>query len=618
MPIPPPPNLPRRRRGERLEEVPASNAERNHVVAAYGTLPALVPMAMADTPHDWITLECLANDVLYAKPDTQKRFVLWEANLLRLNPRPVVTWATGARVSHPWLATIFQPNMHTIRLPFNTGDSSERSSLSWISARNMRLQGGQFFELPRWSTASRSSVALIPNALNRLQAVGAWPDADRRCEMVMRGANKVNVSEWRALEAARAAPMASARFSRLVPNLGAAVAPGGVTPPGWNGQWRLYSIKTGVNYVGTKFEGPGVGNKHLLEANSTMAMLRSDLAAALPNNDATFGMQGELLTITAPMDNGTRDGFQVRDLSCLQPGRSYIPGQAIPYARRFLDLAADHGDQMDYWRANFAVPLGRAKARLFLNYGLIHTSANAQNFVLGYVRRGQARIEQFVARDLGDTSWHDDYIRQYLTQFTHGRQVFQALQRELRGTSQHILHRTSSGQYPAPHMVRLASNSVLTHGFSDTLGWRPYLCYQFATGLFDGFTAFVNEAIGVDMDPATHAQQAVPDQTVMNLGYDGRYTHPTGSHAAYRQRVNEVLRQPIATLLAKARWVRNRAIALSTRREGDRVERILNAEEILICGALEKHLGEAGQTERNRIRQRLQTCFAGNWPAVIT
>src|SRR6185503_19543084 len=118
-----------------------------------------------------------------------------------------------------------------------------------------------------------------------------------------------------------------------------------------------------------------------------MAMLRSRLIRSLPNIDPTFGLQLELLTITAPLTNGNRDGFQVRDLSCLAPNLMYVPGQAVPYVRTMVDHAASADDQCTFWRNNFAIPLGRAKARLFLNYGLIHTSANAQNVVLGFTRR---------------------------------------------------------------------------------------------------------------------------------------------------------------------------------------------------------------------------------------
>ncbi|GAB4526082.1 MAG: hypothetical protein Tsb0020_43960 [Haliangiales bacterium] len=612
MPIPAPPPTPRPRRRDRLEETPATTGERQAAQTAHNALPGFVTQAAADTPHDWITLECLANNADYAKSDTRKRFILWEATTFS---SVHVTEAANLRVNHPWLAKLFLPNGATVRFPFNTGDSSEIESLSWWSASRIRKRGGRFYELPRWSTASRSSVALIPEMVRLLERPTGWEPPDRRCEWVMRGNDKVNIAEWYALQRVRQGYAGPERFSRMVNDIGAA-ARTGLVPPGRLGKWRLYSVKTGVNYVGTKKEGGrGVtGGKHLLEANSTAAMLRSEVAAALPNNDDTFGLQGELLTVTAPMDNGTRDGFQVRDLSCMRPRLRYVPGQAIPYAHNALD----DGNTLAFWRENFSYLLGRAKARMFLNYGLCHLSANSQNFLLGCDVLRTIRVRQFVVRDLGDTSWHDDFIAHYLSHFNRGLVVFRAVRREAGEPSRLLLRRNNSGQYPPPEMLRLAAFSIITHGFAARLGLSYPQRYEFVSGVFDGFVDFVNDAIGVDMRYAQlQANNGLGDQAILSLGLEGKYTHLPSSHTVYKRRVEEILAQDINALLSQARWVRAQAARLLTTQNDQQLEKVLSAEEISVCGALEKHLRDAGQTERVRIRTRLQHCFAGNWPRVV-
>ncbi|CAN0596087.1 unnamed protein product, partial [Laminaria digitata] len=141
----------------------------------------------------------------------------------------------------------------------------------------------------------------------------------------------------------------------------------------------------------------------------------------------------------------------------------------------------------DFWRSQFTYPLGRAKARLFLNYGLIHTSANAQNFVLGF--KGST-LKQFVLRDVGDTSWHDVFV----TTYGKGTEAESAFLRESKSDHVHTLKTTSSGDYPAPYIVRLAAWSLLTHGFGDKLSWTKPQLYKFVTGAFDGFMDYLIEA----------------------------------------------------------------------------------------------------------------------------
>lgn len=566
-----------------------------------------------NTPLNWITLECLANEKAYAKSDTQKGFILWEA--VRHGDIHIEI-GQNVQTEHRWMVNLFAPG-RTVRFPFNTGDSNAAQSLSWDSVRaNLRKPGGRFFVMPRWSTASRSSVALVPRNIVELAELQGFPGSDARQEMAVLVEVAINEQEWIDLHTSLNNVRDSTRFAHVVGDPGQATGSGG--KQFGRGVSRLYSIKTGVHYVGSKYEGPPVANKHLLEANSTMAMLRSNCIRGLANNDETLGVQAELLTITAPLARGgQRDGFQVRDLSCMQQNLKYLPGQAIPYARSHFDHMGVAADQVDYWRRNFAIPLGRAKGRLFLNYGLIHTSANAQNFVLGFLMLGVGQLRQFVIRDLGDTSWHDDFIRDYISHATNGGLVWRAMRSESQSQVRHVLHTTSSGQYPAPHIIRLAVFSVLTHRFGDNLGWSRKQQWEFATGVFDGFKDYLNRVLRLD---AIYPTNPAPDNfqvgDIVTIGREAAYPF-MGQDNTYRNQIDRLMQETPGQLLHKAAWVRNRITGIGNLSNNQLFQGI-HAEEALLCCAIEKKFQSGNDQFRKYMRERLSRAFQGNWPSVVS
>lgn len=603
----------------RLNRAPQNQARQNAVQQFQG-IPGLCQQGLRATPRDWIALECLANEQMYAKPDTRKRFLIWEA--LKTNDTRVRI-GDGAKIEHGALIRFFVTG-DRIRFPFNPGDSDPQHSISPTLIRNNLRVQGTVREMPRWSTASRSSVALVP--LVRPEALAQWNQAvaaearqitidDQRAQDPA-----VNMAEWAQLRQDLNAPQNSTRFAHQVGAPGTAAARNGVFVGGV--AYRLYSIKTGVDYVGSKYEGPDGGGKHRLEANSVMAMMRSDLMVRFGNRDRTFGIQPEVLTISAPLQqHGQRDGMQVRDLSCMQPNLDYLPGQAIPFARASFDLGGDAVRQEAFWRDAFAVPLGRAKARLFLNYGLIHTSANAQNFVLGF---SGSTVRQFVIRDVGDTSWHDLYIR-YIMQGGPLNAARAVLDEESRSDMRHTLTTTGSGDYPPPYMVRLAAVSVLTHRFGENLGWNRRLQVHFATGVYDGFRAFVEEATGVNLRypdvGAIIPQDQVADNVIMqDVGFHCRYPflpfNPI-TESRYVQGVQRLLQLNANTLLARAAWVRHRGeqLMIAGRNPETTLKAVLNAEEAYLCAAVEKLVVQGNQ---NAIGQRISACANRGWPAIMT
>lgn len=577
--------------------------------------------------RDFCALECLANAPLYAKPDSQKEFLLWEAK----NTDAIrIETTTGFATKHPWVKALFISEDY-VRFPFNTWDSGPSDSLSWLTI-NEELRAEKFEErlriLPRWSTASRSCLALIPEDASQLPTIAASDlDMGQRFKLNDKpGKPSPNVPEWKAKN--------DHRFVTTVGDVGKAAAQTGCKPTTLaDTKYRLYSVKTGVNYVGSQEEG-GFG-KNRLEANCSMAMLRSEVIDAMPNQDLSFGVQTEVLTITAPSTmknkegNVVRDGFQVRDLSCLWPGTSYIPCQAIPYARKYFERASEPSDQCAIWRENFAITLGRAKARLFLNYGLIHTSANAQNFLLGF--KGY-ELMQFVTRDVGDTSWHDNYLDRYFSGSPTdvARLAFLSFQSEAHSAVRHVLHETSSNDYPPPHIVRLAANSVLTHDFGKVLienhAWTHAHLYSFATGILDGFKAYIQEALNLD---AFYPEQAgeLTDTKILAYGTEGKYPTPKPLLTEYKQQVDQLLKVNATTLFAQAARVRARGSeAINNNADNafgtaeDKIATLINAEEILLCTGIEKKLGIAlNTTSDHSIALQLDSLTEkGNWPKIVT
>jgi len=637
-----------------------------------------------DANRDIVAYECLANDPLYAKPDTEKSFILWEVP--KKTKGIVITEGDNVQTDHKALYKLFvTPDV--VRFPFNVADSElgGGKSLSWydaIVASGVDGQGIVFRRLPRWSTASRSCFALIPDDIDALEeldggAVNALVKAEGVAENrydfkipdkpIGQDEGALHMVEWSALKKSVQEKSGGRRFHTVVKDPGEAASSGlkvkGVT-------WRLYSVKTGISFVGSKSELGA--HKNRLEANSTMAMLRSSVMDTLPNKDKSLGIQTEVLTVTAlavneadkskdEHGNDIRDGFQVRDLSCMLPKHVYLPGQSIPYVRHdfdggftsrevlalqrrlrlntpvdsevgraLADKDLDHESvakteaerHCDFWRSQFTYPLGRAKARLFLNYGLIHTSANAQNFVLGF--KGST-LKQFVLRDVGDTSWHDVFV----TTYGKGTEAESAFIRESKSDHVHTLKTTSSGDYPAPYIVRLAAWSLLTHGFGDKLNWTKPQLYYFVTGAFDGFIDYIIEAFGVhDLNKLATGQlkqKPIPSTVaddIKTLGTHCRYPYdqPKKKTAAYRSAIDTVMKATGGELLGRAVAVRKAGIkSLGGTGTAYAMENLVAAEETLLCAAVERLLFKEQAmkdmpTFQKTIRTRIKD---GKWPAVV-
>lgn len=640
----------------------------------------LCKKALKDHERHFVTLECCANGKAYAKPDTLKKYLLWPAKKVKdlfqesvigeaqgsdsLNSNAIqVTYLEGVQKSHRSLYELFV-RKDFVLFPFNTSDSRCLSSISPISIdedlRDIDLLKANTWILPRFSTASRSCLVLIPDNLEKLEkidyAVVGNVNIFEETRLAIIGQEgikpQLNKMEWDILDKILNPINGKASVDCLNPfksstclkvqrapsvlpidQLGKAVSTDGIRFEGQN--YRLYSIKTGVSYVGsTNEEGAG---KNWLEKDSELAMTRSAVIHALKPVDDSIDIQIELLTITAPVDLGSmneakpggRDGFQVRDLSGLRPGLAYLPAQAIPYCKEGFDESKGLKDAVTFWRNNFAIPLGRAKALLFFRYGLIHQSANAQNFVLGFDPKNE--LQQIVLRDIGDTAWHDTYIENFLNTGS-AQKIFSQYNREKANSKfKKLLTELLTMFYQPPHIIRLSANTLLTHGFGKQMisnnKWQVGHLYELASGVLEGFRTFFEEAFS-ELIPQqslynNNVQTPMTKDVIIKEGKAMAYPYAKDKNDAYTGAIERYQEQKPKTLFETAAYIHQNGKGwLNDKMES--ISPLINAEEFYLCLGIESMLGlrpkgGAITPDNKTFKSKIAEHNAKNtWPKVVS
>lgn len=196
---------------------------------------------------------------------------------------------------------------------------------------------------------------------------------------------------------------------------------------------KIFSVKMGVRYVGQVQQE---GKKGVLGSDSLIGMLLSDYVCALREagvKEAKWNkhllLLTELLSVAEKPNKKIEDweklldGFQLRDLTGMQPDCNYICPISIPYLGKSLLKRCGRYAEFDeervmFWGEHFATAVGRAKAYLLIGYGLQTFTPNAQNFLIEF--RGNAPTGRIVIRDLGDLKLHvgvakaiSDIVRPY-------------------------------------------------------------------------------------------------------------------------------------------------------------------------------------------------------------
>ncbi|MEZ4332298.1 MAG: hypothetical protein R3F35_11125 [Myxococcota bacterium] len=100
------------------------------------------------------------------------------------------------------------------------------------------------------------------------------------------------------------------------------------------------------------------------------------------------------------LERGGETGFLVRDLRRFQDGCYSLPALSLPFVGP--QLARARGESFArFGRRHYATPVGRAKARLFLRYGLGFETPNPQNLLLRFDPTLRP-LPDIVFRDVGD------------------------------------------------------------------------------------------------------------------------------------------------------------------------------------------------------------------------
>jgi hypothetical protein len=100
------------------------------------------------------------------------------------------------------------------------------------------------------------------------------------------------------------------------------------------------------------------------------------------------------------LEAGGETGFMVRDLRFFQDGNYTLPALSLPFVGRQLARACG-APFAEHWAASYAVPVGRAKARLLLRYGIVFETPNPQNLLVRF-DRALRMLPEVVFRDVGD------------------------------------------------------------------------------------------------------------------------------------------------------------------------------------------------------------------------
>ncbi|WP_434419264.1 hypothetical protein [Nannocystis pusilla] len=270
-----------------------------------------------------------------------------------------------------------------IVMPFNYDDNSPASKAFGRDLQGPPAKGDARrlkATLPRWATASRSTITAFPPA-----KVDLSPHNDNKWEL------RPDQPDNQELLQVMGDPTAKTLAQHQA--------------DGANAATKYYSVKTGVDYVAT--QNQGINGKDLLEANSIHAMSRSNIIAGVQKKRGAeafeAGYQIEILSILLKAGAGW-DGIQVREVGDAGKDEVWFPALAIPsHGKAFAEAWEPKCDWVQFWTKNFALPAGRAKAEMLVYFGLQHMTSNAQNFLSAFERAGKRDARRVILRDIGDT-----------------------------------------------------------------------------------------------------------------------------------------------------------------------------------------------------------------------
>jgi hypothetical protein len=165
----------------------------------------------------------------------------------------------------------------------------------------------------------------------------------------------------------------------------------------------LFSLKLATDHPHPAFHQP---EKTKLREEAIGAV---DWIRVMARIDTQLGPITGLHLITdvlVVMARGGESGFMVRDLRLFQDGNYSLPALSLPFVGR--QIARRSGQPFDaFWARHYAEPVGLAKARLFLRYGMWFETPNPQNLLIR-LEPCLRPLPGIVFRDVGDAECSTD------------------------------------------------------------------------------------------------------------------------------------------------------------------------------------------------------------------
>jgi hypothetical protein len=438
------------------------------------------------------------------------------------------------------------PNKYWVVMPYNYDDNSDPgpNSITYSKAVGTRLYNFDTIVtahrlkamLQRWSTASRSGICRVLGSINvdelydYLKDEPLWPFRKERTSKANIFGGSKNGTTY------TDADRETTYTKTLSSNDGA----------------RFYSVKTGVQYVGS--DDQSRNNKDNLEANSLHAMKRSNLIEYVRKGYAANSLKAryqiEILCVQLkrPNDNtAVWDGFQVRDIDP-KPDEVWFPALAIPGSGKAFAKCWGKQNDDDYWvafwRDNFAKPLGRAKGEMLAFFGLQHQTANAQNMLIAFNKKNRATTYPacLILRDLGDTLLNDHVYAVLKEKEIDPGERFKAAwdfeASDPKGIT--LTHGTIGGGYADPLMTRVGSAITFfsppfrKHDLHDSAA-KTLATWGIATN--EAFLAYFKDEVGYTTEWQQGEVESGPTKLIETLKKYAADMTPKNDYSALRDTI---------------------------------------------------------------------------------
>ncbi|MDC0715674.1 hypothetical protein [Nannocystis bainbridge] len=484
-----------------------------------------------------------------------------------------------------------------IVMPFNYDDNSPKSG-----AIGKNLGAFEKFDakrlaatLPRWATASRSTITAFPPA-----KVDLSPDQDNTWKL------RPDEADNQKLPQVEGDVTAKTLMQHQADDANAAA--------------KYYSVKTGVDYVATQSQR--VNGKDKLEANSIHAMSRSNIIAGVQKKFGaqTFeaGYQIEILSILL-RDGAEWDGIQIREIGGAGEGEVWFPALAIPsHGKAFAETWEPKCDWVDFWTQNFATPAGRAKAEMLAYFGLQHMTSNAQNFLSAFDRAGKGAARRVILRDIGDTILNTcvfDALKSGSTMFAS------MLEKEL-ADEKHGLVLTPGppalgGGYANPQITRIGTGIIFF--FAPFLKGdlnledpaKTAIAGKWGLAHNEGFLAYMREKVGYAEAWSSGGGVDGPEPDNLRTHADLSRTGQTEEYAALTRAVL-ALPAPVRQRLIGEFKLEIEGVVPQSANDIGKLQELVGAHELLVCAEIHCYLlSDEG-------KQALRDLHAGKKPRQAT